>query len=67
MSGCRGGPTTCPTEPTGPATMMPVIVAIDCHWLHAEQIAEQVPSMNPPILAMCIFCESVWYLFIVAG
>ena len=67
MSGCSGGPTICPTEATGPETTMPTIVAAVCHWLQAEQIAEQVPSMKAPILATCIFCESVWYLFIVAG
>ena len=49
------------------AITTPTIVAAVCHWLHAEQIAEHVPSMKAPTLAMCIFWVSVWYLFSDAG
>src|SRR5262245_62803084 len=67
ISGVHGGPTIWPPIAVTALITTPTIVAAVCHWLHAEQIAEQVPSMNLPILSMCIFCVSVWYLFIDAG
>ena len=67
ISGVHGGPTIWPPVAVTALITMPTIVAAVCHWLHAEQIAEHVPSMNEPILPMCIFCVSVWYLFSDAG
>src|ERR1041384_47220 len=67
ISGVHGGPTIWPPIAVTALITTPTIVAAVCHWLHAEQIAEQVPSMNAPILPMCIFCVSVWYLFSDAG
>ena len=67
ISGVHGGPTIWPPTAVTALITMPTMVAAVCHWLHAEQIAEQVPSMNDPILPMCIFCVSVWYLFSDAG
>jgi hypothetical protein len=67
ISGVHGGPTIWPAEAVGPAITTPTSVAMLCHWLHAEQIAEQAPSMKLPTLPICIFCVSVWYLFSDAG
>src|SRR5438067_4948050 len=67
MSGVIGGPTSWPPAAVTALITTPTIVVADCHWLHAEQIAEHVSSMNAPILPMCIFCVSVWYLFSDAG
>ena len=67
ISGVHGGPTICPTDAVTALITTPTIVAAVCHWLHAEQIADDTPSMKLPILPMCIFWVSVWYLFSDAG
>ena len=46
ISGNNGGPTTCPRVATGPMIIIPVMLAMLCHWPHAEQIASQIPSIN---------------------
>src|SRR3569833_461742 len=67
ISGVSGGPTSCPPTAVTALITTPTIVVAVCHCVHALQIADVVSSMNLPIFAMCIFCASVWYLFIDAG
>src|SRR5215813_730294 len=45
MSGVQGGPTICPPVAVTALITTPTMVAAVCHWLQAEQMAEQMPSM----------------------
>ena len=67
ISGVIGGPTITPPAAVIALTMIPAMLAAVCHWLHAEQIAEHMSSMNLPNCSFSFFCVSVWYLFIDAG
>ena len=60
MSGIIGGPTSTPPEAIGPVTVTVARVAAFCQLSHPLQMALVMPSMNAPILALCIFCASVW-------
>src|SRR3954468_7935732 len=67
LRGVQGGPMICPPTAVTALITTPTMVAAVCHWLQAEQMAEQTPSMYEPNCWFNFFCVSVWCLFIVAG
>lgn len=67
IKGVSGGPTTWPPTAVTALTTTPVSTARLCHWLHAEQIALQIPSMYAENLSEICWAVSQWYLFVEAA
>jgi len=67
MSGMSGGPATIPPAAVTALIITPERLAAACHWLHAEQIAEQVPSINDVNLSDNSRAASQWYLLVEAA